>query len=86
MPENDLSKLEVKDDVEKAAEWLFRFWILGDEMYQSLTDGSSDRPDFPTSVISKSNMPISLLMLLPDRDDALAQVSNTESVSPPGYQ
>ncbi|PON19459.1 hypothetical protein C2W62_02525 [Candidatus Entotheonella serta] len=77
--EHDLSKLEVKEDVEVASEWLFRHWILGDDMYRALTDGSSDRPDFPTSVESKANMPLTLVLLLPDREKVIVQVTNDPS-------
>jgi hypothetical protein len=81
MLETDLSKLEVKDDVENTAEWLFQFWILGDDMYQALTDGSSDRPDFPMSVKAKSNMPIALLVLLPDREEVLSELPPAQAPS-----
>ncbi len=39
--EQDLSKHEVEMEIEKTAKWLFRYWILGDEDYQSLMALSS---------------------------------------------
>ena len=44
--EVDLSKSEVKEEVENTAEWVFHYWILGDPAYQLLTDGESARPRF----------------------------------------
>lgn len=61
--ELDLAKPEVKDEVEDTAEWIFRYWILGDQEYQTLTDGSSARPRFPTE--ANAQQPITVLTRLP---------------------
>ena len=62
--EVDLSGMEVTDEVEKTAEWLFRYWILGDHAYQLFTDGSSARPRFTTR--AGSLQPLAMITMPPD--------------------
>ncbi len=69
--ESDLSKPEVKDKVDDTAEWVFRYWILGDQEYRTLTDGSSDRPVFPTH--ADRRQPITVMSQLHGHEELLSR-------------
>ncbi len=71
--ENDLNKLEVHDDVETTAEWLFQHWILDDKRYRTFTDGSSARPRFPK--YAEPGQPLWIQQRLPDEPHVQAEES-----------